>query len=636
MITQLKLERFKKFRDLTVDFAPFTVLMGENSSGKTTVLQSLNLALVSLHANELITIDGQGNVRIRPKGIGLTKLPGIELADFRELYFGKKSRASRTEKWIGTTITLQDKSSNVYRLQVTSLFGGFNVKCTSRADDLLSQPEVQNKPPLLISGFVGLSPTEERVFPVALIDRLRSGHVSSVIRNLVFDTKSTVPQKYDRLKKRLATDFDFYLDSVLFDEKRDLFVTAQYSESCENNNMSLDFNASGSGFMQVLQILAPIYRFCPENSDIVLLDEPDAHLHSNLQTTLANSLRKISEELGIQIIISTHSTAIIRSASASEVVPVSEHTTHCRPLTAKRDVEEQIKSKIDSYSLAKSVISGKLAFFEDSDLSLWEQIDDILGTRVFKGASTVPVVAGRGKTDRVPFQIRDILAEMLGEEIEVVFVRDGDGIPPEWRKRLMEHANKKGVTLHILDFFELESYLLVPEIFERALRQKFPEANLPSADELGAKIARAFTETITLAKYNYDDCLEEELYQAGILMNLGEYRHLQVIKSEVREWHTYLETLTSPDDLRKYGQGKLAPSSVLKWLNDELTLNISKADLTRELRREEIPRDLLAVLTGLVSREVRSNPDPLPPMPVDNGQADIENKVEEMLFDSGN
>lgn len=45
MLTQIHLERFKKFRDVKIQLRPFTVLMGENSSGKTTALQAINLAL---------------------------------------------------------------------------------------------------------------------------------------------------------------------------------------------------------------------------------------------------------------------------------------------------------------------------------------------------------------------------------------------------------------------------------------------------------------------------------------------------------------------------------------------------------------------------------------------------------------
>ena len=58
-------------------------------------------------------------------------------------------------------------------------------------------------------------------------------------------------------------------------------------------HVTSDFNASGSGCMQMLQILTPIYRYCPTQSNVVLLDESDAHLHSNLQRMLVKALRDI-------------------------------------------------------------------------------------------------------------------------------------------------------------------------------------------------------------------------------------------------------------------------------------------------------------------------------------------------------
>jgi predicted ATPase len=631
MITEIQLERFKKFETLRVKLSPFSVLMGENSSGKTSILQALNLALVTLNSSDLLVVDSQSQVRIRPKGIGLTALPGIELSDFRELYFGKKSRASSTEKWVGANIVLVDEMENKYRLQVTSLFGGFNIKCNSNLEDFPSLPALQNKPPLLISGFVGLSSVEERVFPVALIDRLRSGHVSSVIRNLIFDTKQNSSTRFDSLVKRLAKDFDFHLDTVRFNQEKDLYVTAQYMEACNNRHLSLDFNASGSGFMQVLQILAPIYRFCPDNADIVLLDEPDAHLHPNLQTTLANSLRTIQQELGIQIIISTHSTSIIRSASPTEVIPISSHGNVCHPLTTRKDIEEHVRSTIDSYDLAKSVISGKLAFFEDSDLSLWQSLDDVLDAKLFSGATTVPIVSGRGKTDRVPFQIRDVLAEFTDETIEIVVVRDGDGLPPVWRTKLQSYAGDRGVTLCILENYELESYLLFPEVFQHALRKKNEESRIPSIAELEEQVTQALRDTIALSRFHYDDCLEEEVYQLALLMNLAEYRNFQTVKSEVRDWHGRLESLSDLTDLRKYGQGKEALKAILRWLNEERSCSISKADLIASLPEAQRPAELDEIMSRLRSKDARNDPEPLEDVITDEDEDEVELRVQEVL-----
>ncbi len=72
MLISVNLTRFKKFKDTTVHLKPFTILMGENSSGKTTIIQAINLALISLSRYNLISIGEDLKPKIRRKGIGLT------------------------------------------------------------------------------------------------------------------------------------------------------------------------------------------------------------------------------------------------------------------------------------------------------------------------------------------------------------------------------------------------------------------------------------------------------------------------------------------------------------------------------------------------------------------------------------
>ena len=297
MITRVKLQRFKKFNDNEIILKPFTVLMGENSCGKTTVLQAINLSLNTFAKSDLITIKN-GKTSPKGKGIGATALPGINISDFRELYYGKVSRQSKkSNKSFGAIIELEDDQNNIYKLQVSSLFGGFNLKCLSEIEDLANSPTLYTYTPLLISGFVGLQEAEQRSFPVNIKQHLSSGNVSVIIRNLVLDLKKNNEENYKKLQNRLINDFGFYLDDVVFNEQRDMFIKAEYSEKFEDKKITFDFNSSGSGFMQVLQILAPIYTVCPDECKIVLLDEPDAHLHPNMQIALAKSLQKIQKEL---------------------------------------------------------------------------------------------------------------------------------------------------------------------------------------------------------------------------------------------------------------------------------------------------------------------------------------------------
>lgn len=630
MLDKIHIQRFKKFQDSEIFLRPFTVLMGENSSGKTTVLQAINLALISLYKHQFVYLDASNNLKIRDRGVGLSSLPGLNISDYKEVYYAKKFAGGRTRGTGGTNIDIFDNKTNIYKLQIRSLYGGFNVKCISQEHDLENNPELHLKAPLFISGFVGLLSSEERAFPVAIQDRLRSGQVSAIIRNLLLDTMEQSPDKFNSLKQRLQRDFNFYLDVISFDQNRDLNISAYYSDLCAAQRISLDFNSSGSGFMQVLQILAPIYRFCPDKATVVLLDEPDAHLHPNLQTSLANTLRDIQKELGIQIIISTHSPSIIRAADPSEVIPVTSQQQVNKPLTNAFDVEDKILTLVGNYDLGKSVVSGKLVFIEDSNTSILETFDKILDTRCFSGANTVPLLKGKGKDDKVPFQINEALNKFVGRDVEIHFIRDGDGIHLEWRNKLLEYANKHNVTLHQLERYEIESYLLSPGLIFKALMNKNPNPNphkkIPSEEEIRIKIIELLKQTISMSKYSYDDNLEDSIYKTALLLNLPEYRNPQVAKSESKEKRGNYETYQTFEQLLIVGMGKEALKCLMSWVNEDLKLNLSKNDILNCIEPSDIPEEIKNILEQLKSKESKPAPTNLP---VVEQEEDNDEEIEE-------
>jgi hypothetical protein len=78
-----------------------------------------------------------------------------------------------------------------------------------------------------------------------------------------------------------------------------------------------DLMAEGSGFLQMLSVF--VLALSPE-TQVILLDEPDAHLHSSLQTQLVEQLEGVADEFGKQVAIATHSTEILRHAEYSRIM----------------------------------------------------------------------------------------------------------------------------------------------------------------------------------------------------------------------------------------------------------------------------------------------------------------------------
>lgn len=604
MITQVQLQRFKKFKNATIELKPFSILMGENSCGKTTILQAINLSLNTFAYNELIK-NKNGEFKAKESGVSATHIDGINNADFRELYYSKVSRgkkaATSRDKQIGAIISLKDEKENNLELQVSSLFGSFNMKCVSAPEDLNHTLNLDIKAPLFISGFVGLEESERRLFPANIKQHLSSGKVSDIIRNLVLDLKNNNPLNYQKLTERLDKDFGFQLDRINFNANSDLYVTAQYKEKLEGKNLSFSFNSSGSGYMQVLQILAPIYSVCPNECEVVLLDEPDAHLHPNMQVALAKSLKTIQQELGIQIIISTHSPSIIKTAAPNEIIPISATVPVCKPLSSEEEVTDNI-ALLDNYELAKTVIGGRIIFLEDSNTEILEQVDKLLSTKLFSGAKITTILKGRTKDDSIPFKLKSVLKEFLQKDIDIFYLKDSDGLSETWLKKWIDYGKNANIELIILNNYEIENYLLNASVIHRAILRNNPNKTLPTVQEIEDKILSLLKNTILLASSNYTQNLEDNINKSSIILDKKRV-DLNELRRQAAEIRTSYEQLTTKEELIKYGMGKESLKSLLKWINEDLKLQLGKKNIITELSIDDIPDELKNILYKLSNYE---------------------------------
>ncbi|KAE9904630.1 AAA family ATPase, partial [Escherichia coli] len=87
-----------------------------------------------------------------------------------------------------------------------------------------------------------------------------------------------------------------------------------------SNYTPRDLTAEGSGFLQWLSVFA--FALSPE-TDLILLDEPDAHLHSTLQHEIIRQLEKVAEKAGKQIFFCTHSPELIKAHPAEKILSIN-------------------------------------------------------------------------------------------------------------------------------------------------------------------------------------------------------------------------------------------------------------------------------------------------------------------------
>lgn len=609
MFNKMRIHGFKKFEEVEVHLQPFTVLMGENSAGKTTILQAINFALHNLYYRELVQQTKKG-IKARDRGVVLMldDLPGISISNIGEFYYGGKASRSQKDPAI---IDLVDTANNTFRLQISSYFNSFNVKCISSDQELSYNPCIASLQPLFISSFVGLRASEERIFPRAIQDKVQTGRMSEIIRNLVFDIREQKRDAYESLINILNEYFGFRVEGIKFDAESDLYISTSFIETRKEKLVSLDFNSSGSGLMQVLQILAPIYRFAPERASVVLIDEPDAHLHPNLQYTLARALKRVQRDLDVQIIISTHSIPIIESAEPYEVVPVSSSMRVNGPLVEEKDVNNAIYRFIDNYHLAKSKVSGKLIFIEDDNIDIIKRFDNILQTRVFLGRNTASVVAGKGKDNRTPFMSKEVLKAYTGQDVEVYFIVDGDGMPEKWREQFTKYAGNR-VILHQLTRHEIENYLFSPALLEKALRLKYAHKvrDVPSIEEIKSIMQACMQNTINNG-YSYKDGIKDRLQK---LVRLAPEKEiiLEGDKKKERDKHYSQNDIDSEagritksyrnlsfEQLVNVAKGKETLKEFNKWLTQENKMYLSIREILECVEYKDIPEEIKHLLSQL-------------------------------------
>ena len=89
---------------------------------------------------------------------------------------------------------------------------------------------------------------------------------------------------------------------------------------CPEQRIDREIYWAGFGFQVWCQMLT--FIVANRNSSLLVIDEPDIYLHSDLQRQLITILRS----LGPDILIATHSTEIIMEADPNEILVISKKT----------------------------------------------------------------------------------------------------------------------------------------------------------------------------------------------------------------------------------------------------------------------------------------------------------------------
>jgi predicted ATPase len=364
MLRRIALERFRGFARLEADLAPVSVLLGPNSSGKSSILQAVRLGcaaltwvlrqgpvprikdewvvlwddlpireneafLPSAPTEELFLDQGEG---------GLTVTLSFDEADaIQEAYVGLRygrNSALKLDVWVKSERALEAvsglprKSKNVSRGLTDALLG---------------------REPIAVSipSFYGVVRNEPYVSDARLEHLLGAGQQGSVVRNLVARLGG-LKDLSDLLRLSVGAEIVRSTSGQAIQETTDLEVHFR------DNNGELELSSAGTGLVALLALIAVLKYQQPRAAQgrplIFLLDEPEAHLHPKLQGDTGERLADLLTGFGAQALLATHSIEMInRLGRRADAVLLSIDRTSATAQAVPLTTEDQVIERLESF-----------------------------------------------------------------------------------------------------------------------------------------------------------------------------------------------------------------------------------------------------------------------------------------------
>lgn len=379
MIHKLILKNFKRIKEETFDFNSFDLLVGANNSGKSTALQALAIWQYCVDQFKLTKKKGSRGIQVVLPNFTALPLPEFNLLwtdrTDREYIDDRSKQRGKAQSYIYIEIdvywkTEQKEERNFcvqMRYQSPQAVFAIPKEGWSKFGELTaltSFPRVVYVPP-----FSGLEPHEKWMDDGNVRQNIGKAQPGSVLRNLLYRVidREGVSLKDNEDWKEVVSKIEEWFTIGLKAPEYEKGVSTEISAEYKANKKTFDVISGGSGFHQILTLLAFVYGY-PDVTTI-LFDEPDAHLHVNLQRQIVNYFKLISKK---QFIIATHSEEFIKGVEIQSIISILSG----KPMRINSTSEVlHALSEIDNMDVVRTQSSPYILYLEGEDderlLSAW-------------------------------------------------------------------------------------------------------------------------------------------------------------------------------------------------------------------------------------------------------------------------
>lgn len=459
-LKNIRIERFKRLSYVEFSVGDVNILVGGNNSGKSTIIQAVHFAFTLFQS---LTIAKKWPVKNKKSStISPSELIYVPSEDPYSMGFGGRLLEDESK-----SIVLSFTFDNGEELSVTIRKGRITNILVEPDNISLAQKLSNLGSPFTVfsPGLAGVSRTENYVSNGVLLRALARGDANIFLRNILNRLKPKV--EWAKFEEDLSQIFPNVQLRVKFELEMDQFIDISVIDG--DRNIPLDL--TGTGFLQAIQILGYIHLFSPK---IIILDEPDSHLHPNNQRLLCSLLASIAVDRGVQVLLTTHSRHVIDAMyKDARVLWVQDGSVSA----ASADDQIEILLELGALDIKEKVTSAKYKLIVLTEDRIARYLEIITRNSGFVESETA-ILPYNGVTSihllkPLVKQIKDI------SQATIVVHRDRDYLDPDeiekWKKDIRAIGAEPFVTSEI----DIEGYFCTDE-YIKSCANKTVLDNLPA------------------------------------------------------------------------------------------------------------------------------------------------------------
>lgn len=577
MLKSVDLKNFRGFRDHTVDFTPFCLLIGQNNAGKTTLIEALRVLSAALNKAPTASFMMAPDFLL-PDISGPVFKFSVDTLDIehRGIHYNYRVETpaiikARYNNNCSITVAVGQDDSEIY-CQL-SLPGGIKVNSRSKfkADRFRG---IYVMPP------VGALLAEETQRDKKYLYRHINGYLSyRHIRNQMAD----MPEEFDKFREMLEETWSTNLQVGELEygvgEKQNL-----YGLTIRDGPFVSEMALVGSGLQAWIQTLWFLARV--DSNSTVVLDEPDVYLHADLQKKL---IKILSAERYRQTIVATHSMEMIADVAPSEIVSVTKRSDRSRTLSSSAQAQKAVETIGTNLNiqLSKLANAGRIIFVEGKDYAFLDQVAYKLGNSFYDRFSKLPhfPVGGMNNWPRAAMAAKAFHSTSDGKVCSTMFI-DRDYKPNDLLDDVCNRASADNLDVVVWSRKEIENFFLDPVVIHSYLENRAREA--VSIDEVTALVS-----SVIDALFSDLPEMIADGYQAAdrkVALPTAMKRAKEYISERVASGVSKADLICGKQALTD-----ISGRSQVKW-----KVPISAMSLCRHMQREQVPEEMLNAVVDLV------------------------------------